>query len=118
MKLPWNKPKPYVAPSGTDFIKLNTYEPWSDKALRATHAIAVSNRTLTSDDVWAFLSAFEVDCPTERRSMGGVMRSAVSRGWLTATPYYRVSDKPATANHGRPQRVYESKVFGNEALRF
>lgn len=118
MKLPWNRPQPNVTPSGTDFIRLNTYEAWSDKALRATHALATSKKDLTSDDVWAFLAAFDVDCPTERRSMGHVLRSATTRGWLVATPYYRVSQSPATNNHGRPQRVYESKVVGDAPLRF
>lgn len=109
MKLPWQK-------TPTAPVVEKTYEPWSDKALKAVHSIAMTQSSMTSDDVWAFLSSFDIDCTTERRSMGGVMRTAVAKGWIRATPYYRVSKSPATRNHGRPQRVYESRVVQRAPL--
>lgn len=86
---------------------------WTPWALLALHDAATENAVLTSDDVWKVLHRKHIPGPTEPRAMGPVMLTGIRRGWVYATDRIRASEDPASPNHGRPQRIYGSHIYGN-----
>lgn len=86
---------------------------WTPWALLALHEAATTTAALTSDDVWKVLHRKRIPGPTEPRAMGPVMLTGVKRGWIEPTDRVKASDEPASPNHGRPQRVYGSMIFGD-----
>jgi len=91
-------------------VRSAPWRPWADIALWDA---ATRLAELTSDDVWIELHAHGVPDPIEPRAIGPVMLAAMARGWVRATDRHENADNPATSrNHGRPQRVYESLVYG------
>ena len=87
---------------------------WRSFAILALKDVAVTKRTLTSDDVWKMLRRRGVPEPVEPRAMGPVMLHGIHEEWLESTDQIRISDDSATANHNRPQRVYMSRIFGGK----
>lgn len=96
-------------------VELNSAH-WRAIARIAVQNVAVWQGDLTSDDVWWMLRSHRIPGPSEPRAMGPVMLAAVSAGWLRATSSIRISDDPASPNHSRPQRVYESRIQGWDLL--
>jgi hypothetical protein len=86
---------------------------WRNWSKIAAWTVACEQQRLTSNDVWTFLVQQGVELPNEPRAMGPVMRWAVASGLLEPTPYVEKARRSASKNHGRPQLVYSSKVFGD-----
>lgn len=85
---------------------------WRSFARRALRDAAVSNEDLTSDDVWRVLHMHKIPGPSEPRAMGPVMLNGVRDRWIVTTNSVRISSDPASPNHKRPQRVYQSLITG------
>ena len=58
------------------------------------------------DDVWDALSFY----PREPRALGSVLREAGRRGWIARTDRVRPSER--VVNHGRPVRIWRSRLRG------
>lgn len=78
---------------------------WMDLALALLKRRAEHQRTLTSEDLWE-----ELPQPPEPRAMGAVFRKAQVMGWIETTPQYVPGTRPTS--HGRPVRVWRSRIYG------
>jgi hypothetical protein len=79
---------------------------FKEQALAAVRSAAMTNRSITVVDVWA-----RMDDPAclDRRAMGGIMRIARDRGWISPTGQFRRHPDPAA--HARRLQVWRSNVL-------
>jgi hypothetical protein len=84
------------------------------KMLEAVHLAATVREELTTDDVWDFLDAAGIDTSgLEPRVLGAVMVRAKGEGWIRPTDRVQTSNR--TVNHGRPVRVWLSRIEGGNS---
>jgi hypothetical protein len=86
----------------------NADEQWKAEALEAVRQVCLTQRTFTTDDVWAKLG--KKDHTRENRAMGAVMRRARSAEYCEATSRYKPTKQPES--HASPHRVWRSLLAG------
>ena len=79
---------------------------WYERALQAVQALARRLYEFTTDEVWAEVK----EHPPEPRALGAVMEEARRNGWITRTDRTRKSVRRDC--HGRPVRLWQSRLFG------
>ena len=88
--------------------------PWTSVAMEAVLAVAKTQPSLTTDDVWGVLDVMCIPRPDEPRAMGSVMRRAVRDRVVDITNVTRQSQRAVTADGGRhhvaPVRLYVSRL--------
>ena len=92
--------------AAVDSVLDHAGEQWKAKALEAVRRAALCNTTVLVTDVWMRLDEATYDA----RAIGGVMREAARRGWLTNTGQWHKSSIPE--HHGRPLTVWRSNITG------
>lgn len=80
---------------------------WVLQIRAAILAVATSNDTFTTDEVWQYCEDHGIEPPREPRAIGAVMRELASSGQITTTDAYRMSARPAC--HRRPIRVWRKQ---------
>ena len=79
---------------------------WKIHARNAIEALCRLRREFTSDDVWDYVAAHQLETPDEPRALGAVLRSAGQAGLIAATDRYVNSERPEC--HARPIRVWRA----------
>lgn len=79
---------------------------WLTQAHLAIEALCRLRREFTTDDVWDYLAAHQLDTPDEPRAIGAVMRSAARAGLIAPTDRYVNSERPDC--HARPIKVWRA----------
>lgn len=88
-------------------VDRNTSDDEREVLLQGLHEVALKHATFTVDQVWDHLG--NPDLPSSK--MGPVMRIGARNKWMKRVPgEERASARAAT--HGKPQRVWESLVYG------
>lgn len=82
---------------------------WGDRAFAAIAGLAMSQPTITGDDVWAWMGRNGVEGPSEPRALGVVFLRAARQGLIAKTSEFRDSVRPECCK--RPLRVWASCVF-------
>lgn len=85
---------------------------WMAMASSAISGLSRRRASLTTDDVWAALSAAGAPACREPRAMGAAMRAAKARGLIQPTYLYAPSDRPSC--NRRPVRIWRSLVYNGE----
>ena len=83
-------------------------ESWKSEAMTVIFAVAQSQPTMTTDDVWDILES-----PLEPRVMGAMMRNAQKEGWIK--PLNMISPSRKAICHRRSKRVWKSLLWGADA---
>lgn len=78
---------------------------WKDKAYATVLKVAESMQEFTPDDIWD--SGLEK--PVEARALGGIMRSARSKGIIEKTG--RVTPTRQKESHATDVTVWKSNIF-------
>lgn len=84
---------------------------WKEAAYVAVWRVAGQVEHFTTDHVWRLL-AQEPFATHEPRALGAVMRLAAKDGMVRATGAYWPSSRARC--HGRPVRVWESRIYSRE----
>lgn len=84
---------------------------WRETALAVVWNVARYSRLFTTDLVWADL-AHQPVATHEPRAMGAIMQAAAREGTVRATERYWPSTRAKC--HGRPVRVWESRIYQRE----
>lgn len=90
-------------------VEANAEPAWKQACRDAIRELAICKAEITTDDVWEYLEAEQVELPHEVRAMGALMLQAGRQGLIVATDRYRNSGRVAC--HARPIRVWASLVF-------
>jgi hypothetical protein len=94
-----------LANEGIAKADANVDKAWALVALKAVSWLAMTQEEFTADDVWGIL-ATDPAFTHEPRALGGVMRRAVSCGYIESTDRYILSSRPEC--HRNPKRVWKS----------
>jgi hypothetical protein len=78
---------------------------WQPFAVEAIRLVALTQSTLTTDDVWRVLGRSD---DLEGRAMGAAMRTAAHRGYIVRTD--RTEKSVRAVCHRRDLRVWESRI--------
>lgn len=76
-------------------------------ALKAVHDCALTLDIFTTDNVWSNLKA-SGNLTHDKRALGGVMRIAVSNGWIVNTNTFQNSQRIEA--HKNPKKVWRSRL--------
>ncbi len=87
---------------------------WLVFARLAVQVLACEREEFTTDDVWRLLHEHGVPDPAEHRAMSGAVGRASRGGMIEWAPETRTTERPATHNHMRPQRVWRSLIVGRK----
>ena len=107
------QPTLFDAPAGVEArdkaisrVERNADPRWLTHAHTAIEALCRLRREFTTDDVWEYLAAHQLDRPDEPRALGAIMRSAAHAGLIVATDRYVNSERPEC--HARPVKVWRA----------
>lgn len=90
-----------------DRVERNANEEWMEAAVAAGIRLAECTDSLVSEDIFTLLNEFPVGTH-EPRAMGAVMRRLRKDGFIEPTDTFIKS--PSPVGHGRPSRVWRSRV--------
>lgn len=85
-------------------VDRNADPEWKRQALAVVQRLAQQRAEFISEDAWPYLPPVR-----EPRALGGIMRTAQARGWIEPTD--RVVPSPSKVGHGRPSRVWRSRLY-------
>lgn len=85
----------------------NATQDFKTLALKAVHDCALTMDVFTTDNVWSNLHA-SGNLTHDKRALGGVMRVAVSNGWIQATDQFQNSQRIEA--HKNPKKVWRSRL--------
>jgi hypothetical protein len=83
------------------------------EAITAVHHLAARQATLTTDDVWATLTAWGAMTFPEPRAMGAVLKAARRLKYVRPSPRHELSTRPVC--HRRPIRMWLSRLHRSDA---
>lgn len=90
-------------------VERNAEPEWKQACRDAIRELAIAKAEFTTDEVWEYLEAEQVELPHEVRAMGALMLNAARQGLIVASDRYRNSARVAC--HARPVRVWVSLCF-------
>lgn len=90
-----------------DRVEEHASAEWLEEAYEQAFSLAILRDAFTSEDVWDRLDGVVTHEP---RAMGAVMRRLRANGVVEPTDTFVRSTSPR--GHGRPSRVWKSRVFG------
>jgi hypothetical protein len=96
-----------AATEGIGRADKNADPQWKKDMLQALRLTAERLVLFTADDVRLEMEKFSSETH-EPSALGAIFRKAQSLGWITATNQFRCSERVVA--HGRPVRVWESKL--------
>lgn len=97
-----------AADAAIDRVKQGANDEWWTAAYNAGCRLAETRRAFTSADVFDSIpSTFSTPEP---RAMGAIMRRLASEGFIAPSDNYAPG---RASNHGRPQRVWFSKLIAS-----
>lgn len=89
----------------------NAADKFREYALQAIMVLSETRDSFTTDDVWEYFGDAKNDLTHDTRALGGAMKRASSLNLIRPTDRFISSNRVAC--HGRPIRVWESQVKGN-----
>ncbi len=103
LAIPVPRAQPQVHPDDRAAASRAADGVWMDGAVEAIARLAVTQETMTGDDVWVEL----LMPPREPRMIGNALNRARGLGLIEPTDKHRPSDRKRN-NHSRPIRVWRS----------
>jgi hypothetical protein len=81
---------------------------WRDTAIRVVRGLCMSQATLSADDIWNALKAYN-EATHEPRALGGILRHCAKLGYCKVSDQYIKSRLPQ--RHSRPIPLWYSLLY-------